>query len=90
MTHRFASHCCEALFTHAAQVVTIELSNRPKKHSKNEDTPMDGEVEPPMEKCFLDTMSEIESNIGFLMTDRFASHVLRNLLIVFSGESLDS
>lgn len=90
MTHRFASHCCEALFTHAAQVVTIELSNRPKKHSKNEDTPMDGEVEPPMEKCFLDTMSEIESNIGFLMTDRFASHVLRVLLVVFSGENLDS
>jgi hypothetical protein len=51
---------------------------------------MDGEIEPPMEKCFLDTMSEIESNIGFLMTDRFASHVLRVLLVVFSGESLDS
>ena len=51
---------------------------------------MDGEVEPPMEKCFLDTMSEIESNIGFLMTDRFASHVLRVLLVVFSGENLDS
>ena len=43
-----------------------------------------------MEKCFLDTMSEIESNIGFLMTDRFASHVLRVLLVVFSGEPLDS
>jgi nucleolar protein 9 len=51
---------------------------------------MEGESEPPMEKCFLDTMSEIESNIGFLMTDRFASHVLRVLLVVFSGESLDS
>jgi hypothetical protein len=51
---------------------------------------MDGEIEPPMDKCFLDTMSEIESNIGFLMTDRFASHVLRVLLVVFSGESLDS
>jgi hypothetical protein len=90
MTHRFASHCCEALFTHAAPVVTSELSHRPKKSSKNEDTPMDGEIEPPMDKCFLDTMSEIESNIGFLMSDRFASHVLRVLLVVFSGESLDS
>jgi nucleolar protein 9 len=66
------------------------MSHRQKKSSKNEDIPMDGEGEPPMEKCFLDTMSEIESNIGFLMTDRFASHVLRNLLVVFSGESLDS
>ena len=43
-----------------------------------------------MEKCFLDTMAEIESNVGFLMTDRFASHVLRVLLVVFSGEPLDS
>ena len=43
-----------------------------------------------MEKCFLDTMSEIEGSIGFLMTDRFASHVLRVLLVVFSGEDLDS
>lgn len=51
---------------------------------------MDTEAEPSMEKCFLDTMSEIEGNIGFLLTDRFASHVLRVLLVVFSGESLDS
>lgn len=51
---------------------------------------MDPEAEPTMEKCFLDTMSEIEGSIGFLMTDRFASHVLRVLLVVFSGEPLDS
>jgi hypothetical protein len=90
MTHRFASHCCEALFSHAAPVVTSELSLRPKKSAKAEDAPADGEADPSMEKCFLDTMSEIEGSIGFLMTDRFASHVLRVLLVVFSGEPLDS
>lgn len=90
MTHRFASHCCEALFSHAAPVVTNELSTRPKKSAKSEDAVVDSEAEPAMEKCFLDTMSEIEGSIGFLMTDRFASHVLRVLLVVFSGESLDS
>ena len=90
MTHRFASHCCEALFSHAAPVVTNELSTRPKKSAKSEDADVDSEAEPAMEKCFLDTMAEIEGSIGFLMTDRFASHVLRVLLVVFSGESLDS
>ena len=90
MTHRFASHCCEALFSHAASVVTNELSTRPKKSAKPEDAPVDSSAEPSMEKCFLDTMSEIEGSIGFLMTDRFASHVLRVLLVVFSGEDLDS
>jgi hypothetical protein len=90
MTHRFASHCCEALFSHAAPVVTSELSTRPKKSAKTEDATVDSEAEPAMEKCFLDTMSEIEGSIGFLMTDRFASHVLRVLLVVFSGEPLDS
>jgi len=90
MTHRFASHCCEALFSHAASVVTNELSTRPKKSSKTEDATVDSDAEPAMEKCFLDTMSEIEGSIGFLMTDRFASHVLRVLLVVFSGEDLDS
>jgi hypothetical protein len=90
MTHRFASHCCEALFSHAASVVATEHSSRPKKSAKTEEPTVDSEAEPAMEKCFLDTMSEIEGSIGFLMTDRFASHVLRVLLVVFSGEDLDS
>lgn len=89
MTHRFASHCCEALFTHAAPVVTSEMLSRPKKSSKSDDK-VDVESELPMENYFLDTMNEIEGSIGFLMTDRFASHVLRVLLVVLSGEPLDS
>lgn len=89
MTHRFASHCCEALFTRAAPVVTAELQSRPKK-SKHSESTEDTEAEPSMEQCFLDTMTELEGSIGFLMTDRFASHVLRVLLVVFSGEPLDS
>lgn len=92
MTHRFASHCCEALFTHSAPVVTTELLSRSKKSKKDSDE-ADGdskEPEQPMEQYFLDTMTEIEGSIGFLMTDRFASHVLRVLLIVLSGEPLES
>ena len=41
-----------------------------------------------MENLFLYTCNELESNLGYLMTDRFASHSLRVLLIVLSGMPL--
>lgn len=43
-----------------------------------------------MENLFLHTLAELESNIGFLITDRYASHVLRVLLLTLSGEPLVS
>ena len=44
----------------------------------------------PMEILFLHTLAELEGHVGFLLTDRHASHVLRVLLLVLSGEPLDS
>ena len=41
-----------------------------------------------MESIFLDSIKELENNLGYLMTDKFASHVLRVLLIVLSGRPL--
>lgn len=41
-----------------------------------------------MEQSYLDVMQEMEGNIGFLMTDKFASHTLRVLLIILSGQPL--
>lgn len=41
-----------------------------------------------MENLFLYTLNELEGNLGFLMTDRFASHALRVLLVVLSGQPL--
>lgn len=42
-----------------------------------------------MENLFLYTLSELEGYLGYLMTDRFASHVLRVLLIVLAGMPLE-
>lgn len=39
-----------------------------------------------MEALFLQTLAELEGNIGFIMTDSYASHALRVLLLVVSGE----
>ena len=41
-----------------------------------------------MENLFLYTLNELEGNLGYLMTDRFASHALRVLLVVLSGRPL--
>lgn len=41
-----------------------------------------------MENLFLHTLNELEGYVGFLMTDKFASHTLRVLLIVLSGQQL--
>jgi len=49
-----------------------------------------GDVYVRMEDLFLHTVIELEGNVGFLMTDRFASHALRVLLLVLAGESLSS
>lgn len=41
-----------------------------------------------MENLFLYTLNEFEGNLGYLMSDRFASHPLRILLVVLSGMPL--
>ena len=48
------------------------------------------EVHVSMENCFLFTVNELEPHLGFLMSDLFASHPLRVLLVVLSGMALAS
>ncbi|KNG52652.1 plp-dependent transferase [Stemphylium lycopersici] len=71
--NRFASHCCEALFIQAAPAVTEESV----------------QVLVSMENLFLYTLAELEGCMGFLMTDKYASHVLRVLLVILSGSPLE-
>lgn len=85
--HRFASHCCEALFLRSAGVVTQELAGfmlDTRGASAEEHKP-----EASMEELFLATLDELEGSLSFLITDRFASHALRVLLLVLSGRPLD-
>jgi nucleolar protein 9 len=83
--HRFASHCCEALFLRSALVLTEDTS--PLKKSKKGRS---GEGEQPqMEELFIGALNELEGSIGYLLTERYASHTLRVLFVVLSGEPLD-
>jgi len=88
--HRFASHCCETLFIESAPIVTQELTaDFPQEREEVQDG-LNGEgiVYVSMEHLFLYTLNELEGHIGFLLTDRFASHALRVLLVVLSGQPL--
>ncbi|KAL9578882.1 MAG: hypothetical protein Q9203_006930, partial [Teloschistes exilis] len=81
--HRFASHCCETLFVQAAPLINQDMA-APSNESSNDQAA--GALS--IEQLFLGTAAELEGNLGFLMVDRFASHTLRVLLLVFSGRPL--
>ena len=83
--HRFASHCCEALFLQAAPIVSQELIAPLDEGTQNQDG---RDIYVSMENLFLYTLNELEGNLGYLMSDQFASHPLRILLVVLSGMPL--
>ena len=81
--HRFASHCCETLFLRASPFVNEEQDGNEAKPQS--DTLQES---PSMEQLFIDVVEELTPNLGFLISDRFGSHVLRTLLVIFSGRPL--
>ncbi|RGP64929.1 nucleolar 9 [Fusarium longipes] len=87
--HRFASHCCEALFLRSAGVVSQELAGF-VVDTKGTDSDTDTQKpETSMEDHFLATLDELEGALSYLLTDRFASHTLRVLLLVLAGRPLE-
>jgi nucleolar protein 9 len=80
--HRFASHCVEALFLRSATLVGGE--GKIKKEWKES---TGGRYS--MEILFINVLNELEGNIGYLLTERFASHTLRLLFLILAGEPLD-
>lgn len=84
--HRFASHCCETLFLRCAPIVTQELL---APIDSQPEVANDGEIFVTMENLFLYAVNELQDNWGYLMTDPFASHTLRVLLLVLSGRPLE-
>lgn len=43
-----------------------------------------------METLFLHTLAELEGNFGYLLTEKYASHALRILLLVLAGEPIST
>lgn len=92
--HRFASHCCEALFVRSAGIATQEKksANKAKKQKRQNDGDDDNEEDSivSVEELYLNAVSELDGNWGYLLTERFASHTIRVLLLVLAGEPFDS
>ena len=88
--HRFASHCCETLFVHAAPGVTQKpkKSNQAQKGEEGEEGEED-EPQRSLAEMFTGVVEELEQNWGYLLTERFASHTIRVLLLVLAGEPVD-
>lgn len=83
--HRFASHCCEALFLRTGEVVMDDV--RPKTRQKPN---TDGDDEPAtLEDLILATLDELENDLGEMLTSKHASHCFRALLVVLAGRSLE-
>jgi nucleolar protein 9 len=88
--HRFASHCCETLFLQSASVVTKELGNYFFQDTAGSKTGEEQKSQQSMEQLFLYTLDELEQELSFLLTDKFASHTLRVLLVVLSGRPIEN
>ncbi|PHH76292.1 hypothetical protein CDD82_4054 [Ophiocordyceps australis] len=87
--HRFASHCCEALFIHSAPHVTHELAGFAGFVVDTASGDVEAQQpEASMESLVLATLDELEGCLGCMAVDRWASHVLRVLLLVLSGRPL--
>ncbi|RPA76923.1 ARM repeat-containing protein [Ascobolus immersus RN42] len=82
--HRFASHCVESLFAFAAKAAEEEL--KPGYDAREE---MVGEVPyASMEMLVGFAVSELRPRLIELLTDRFASHTIRIILMVLSGQAM--
>ena len=89
--HRFASHCCETLFIHAAPYVNRKMPSQKRDKQSRDEEGEDDEPEPDLSfaEMFISVVGELEGNWGYLLTERFASHTVRVLLLVLAGESVD-
>ncbi|KAI9006925.1 armadillo-type protein [Hyaloraphidium curvatum] len=82
--HQYASHVVQTLITVAADVVDREV----RDSNSDGPQPVTGEegVLLPMQDLIVAMCSEIEGDVLSLVSDRYASHVIRTLLAVLVGE----
>ncbi|ORY77703.1 armadillo-type protein [Protomyces lactucae-debilis] len=78
---RYASHVCEMLFAITATLVSAELA----KPFAAEVADVDAEPIVTMENLFLYMYHEISGDLAALGADIYASHVVRDILLIFKG-----
>ncbi|KAF8337152.1 armadillo-type protein [Amanita rubescens] len=81
--HRFASHVCQTMFTLAKDTVHSRFSKMRGRLPEPQENSEHGELRT-MTQLILDICEELLPSIGHLITDPFASHVVRSLLVLLS------
>ncbi|KAI8391327.1 armadillo-type protein [Radiomyces spectabilis] len=86
--HRFASHVCQTLITLAADVVEREvIEGKPAEGPEPQDESQG--VLLSMEELVLGMCEDIKPVVGGLISQQFASHVIRYLLFLLAGKRVD-
>ncbi|KAG5354603.1 Nucleolar protein 9 [Yarrowia sp. B02] len=78
--HKYSSHCVETLLVRGAALVEKEVL----------DPNFDGDSDESMEKRFLTLANDMKDYIQDLISNPYASHVIRVLLLILGGQTLPS
>ncbi|KAF9162149.1 Nucleolar protein 9 [Actinomortierella ambigua] len=87
-THRFASHVCQTLVTLCADAVEREVRSNETKAPAQSIAAEDG-VLLSAEELILNMCKQTQDEFTALISDPFASHVLRVIIHVLAGRAVD-
>ncbi|KAI9317229.1 armadillo-type protein [Dichotomocladium elegans] len=88
ITDRNASHVCQRLVTLAADVVEKEVQDGKPDNCEMDIDPSQGELLS-MEQMILNMCEDILPEMGDLICQSYASHVIRVLIFVLAGKRID-
>ncbi|KAG0294588.1 Nucleolar protein 9 [Dissophora globulifera] len=87
-THRFASHVCQTLITLCADAVEREVKSNELKTKEEREVPQEDGVLLSAEDMILNMCTQTQGEFTALISDPFASHILRVILHVLAGRTV--
>ncbi|ORZ16727.1 armadillo-type protein [Lobosporangium transversale] len=87
-THRFASHVCQTLITLCADAVEREVKSNDIKSKEEHEVPQEDGVLLSAQDMILNMCTQTQEEFTSLISDPFASHIIRVILHVLSGRTV--
>ncbi|KAF9302125.1 Nucleolar protein 9 [Mortierella antarctica] len=87
-THRFASHVCQTLITLCADSVEREVRSNETKTKEEREVPKEEGVLLSAEDMILNVCRQTQEEFTALISDPFASHIIRVILYVLAGRTV--
>ncbi|KAF9414504.1 Nucleolar protein 9 [Podila epigama] len=87
-THRFASHVCQTLITLCADAVEREVRSQETKSREELEIPKEEGVLLSAEDLILNMCNQTQEEFTALISDPFASHIIRVILYVLAGRTV--